>query len=149
MASEKAIYWMAVGLVALVASNHFVERFDGRVVMARATAVVQGISGDSGHLLALANRASGRCTRSQTVIAHAQSRLASVQAMMARREVACARAEAAQARLMAIQQMRAMPNLSSMPKVNIPEIKIPEINPEINIPEISLQQVRVNVDGQI
>jgi hypothetical protein len=148
MASEKAIYWMAVGLVALVGGNHFAQKLDSGALAQRAMAAVERISGESGHYFAVATGASSRCARSEAVIARVQTRLASVQTMMARRQAACTRIEAAQARLTAMQQMHtavAMPNLRMIPEVAIPQIVIPQIV----LPQINLPQVRVNPGGDI
>lgn len=146
MASEKALYWMAVGLVALVAGNHFVERFDGRGLAERSMAAVEWLSGGPAFEAILGN-ASARCARARASIEQAQGRMASVQAgfasaqtMMARQNAACARLQAEEARLMAMQQMQHMQV----------QVLANRGNFRVEIPEIAIPQVRVNVgDGRL
>lgn len=128
MASEKALYWMAVGLMALVMGNHFVERFDGRGLAERSMAAIEKLSAGSGHFLAmtLGGNSSSQCFRAQAALARAQSDFASVQTVIARQDAACARLQAERARLMALQQMHfrvIAPNQNF--RVEIPQIAVP------------------------
>jgi len=132
MASEKALYWMAVGLVALMAGNHFASRFDGRGLAERSMAWVEQLSGQSGSAFAVAeswaSSGSSRCVRAQAAMARAQAHVASVQTAMARQDAACARLQAERARLMTMQQTRVrviVPNQNF--RVEIPEITVPAV----------------------
>lgn len=112
MASEKAIYWMAVGVVALSLGNHFVSRYDGKWLADQSLAAVQRISGQANRAMAMAGLMLGQTLMpllgADTEVARIQTRLASVDTVMARQQAACARLEVERARLMAsqLQQMR-------------------------------------------
>lgn len=112
MASQKALYWMSVGLLALVVGNHFVSKFSGTCLAYKARAAAQRVSGQSDHLLAVAEvmlgRTSTRFDRAQTALAMAETRLASVQTSMARQEAVCARLEAGRARMVVREQLQQM-----------------------------------------
>lgn len=131
MASEKALYWMAVGLVALVAGNHFVARFDGQRLADRSMVVWERLSGQSGHLFStMLDTADSRCARSEAAMARAQARIASAQMSMARQDAACARLQAEKARLMAMEHMQEMSFRVVVPqnfRVEIPEITAPQV----------------------
>ena len=109
MASQKATYWMAVGLLALIVGNHFVSRISGTCLAYKVRAAAERMSGQSGHLMAVAEvmlgRTSTRFDRAQTALAMAQTRLASVQTSMAHQEAVCARVEAVSARTMVREQL--------------------------------------------
>ncbi len=139
MASEKAIYWMAVGLMALVAGNHFMNKIDQKCLNGRALAVVQQLSSEATHSLAMAeamfSRTSLPWSDAEASGARVQAQLASVQTMVARQEAACARVEAQRARIMALQNMRRVEMrvicprqrvAIEMPAIQIPQIEIPE-----------------------
>jgi hypothetical protein len=129
MASEKATYWMAVGLMALVMGNHFVNKFDGNCLANKAQAAVERVSGQATHLMAMAEVAMGRTStrfdRAQAAMAMAQVRMASVQTQFARQQAACARLEAGRARMIMLREIRipvvrprvelAMPRPSALP----------------------------------
>jgi hypothetical protein len=110
MASEKALYWMAVGLLALFVGDHLVQKFDGGCLAHKAGATVERISGEATHLMAMAEvamgRASGRFDRAQAAMAMTQARMASVQTQFARQQAICARLEAGRARMMVRQQLQ-------------------------------------------
>ena len=110
MASEKVIYWVAVGLLALFAGNHFVNKFDGNCLADKAQVTVERVSGEATHLMAMAEvamgRTSGRFERAQAVMAMTQARMASVQTQFARQQAICARLEAGRARMMAQEQLQ-------------------------------------------
>lgn len=122
MASQKALYWMAVGLLALVAGNHFVSKFDGTCLAYKARAAAERMSGQSDYLMAVAEvmlgRTSTRFDRAQAALAMSQTRLASVQTSFARREAVCARVQAVRARIMVQQQLQQM-QIVSRPHVEI------------------------------
>jgi hypothetical protein len=140
MASEKALYWMAVGLVALMAGDHFVSRFDGRAIAGRYAAVMQAVSGESTHMLAMATswagRGSCRFSRGQAAMARAQARMASMETTFARHDAACARVAAQRARIEALQQVQEM------------RLRVVVPNEILKVmPQVEVQPVTVNVDG--
>lgn len=110
MGSEKAWYWIAVGVLALLVSNHFAARYEGEVrcLASRSLAVIEQVSGPATHLMARAEmmlgRGDARFSQAQATLARAQSRMASVQATIARREADFARFEAGHARMEAMQE---------------------------------------------
>jgi hypothetical protein len=110
MASEKALYWMAVGLLALFMGNHFVGKYDGKCLASKAQAAAERMSGQATHLMAMAEVAMGRTStrfdRAQAAMAMAQVRMASVQTQFARQQAACARLEGGRARMMVLQQLQ-------------------------------------------
>ncbi len=112
MGSEKATYWIAVGVLAVVVGSNFAARHaDGvRCLADRSLAAVERVSGQGDRLVAMAEmmlgRGETRFARTQTTLAHAQTRLVSVQTAVACREAAFARIEAEHARIEAMQQLR-------------------------------------------
>jgi len=112
MAPEKAIYWMAVGVMALLLGQHFVGRYDGRCLGDRSLAAVQQISVRASQLKAMAegtlDRATPQFASSETELAGIQTRFASLDSAIARQQAACARLQAEQARRMALQQVQQM-----------------------------------------
>src|SRR5947209_16653960 len=93
MASEKARYWMAVGVAALFLGNSFVgSRSLTPSVTDRSMATAQRISGQAMRYAMLAQVMLGRgeagFVHAQTATACAQTRLAVVQTAMAHREAA-------------------------------------------------------------
>lgn len=128
MASEKAWYWIAVGVMALLVSNNVLARHGGAVrsFADRSVAAVERISGDADRFVAMAEMMLGRgetgFARTQTAVARAQTRLASMEAAMARQQAACARVQAAQARMMVAEHM-SHPAICLRPTVplNIPQ----------------------------
>jgi hypothetical protein len=109
---EKAAYWMAVGVLALVISNNLAARHQGdiRCLASRSLAAVEQFSGHATRVLATAEmmlgRGEPRYVRAQTMVACAQSRLASVQSILAERESALARVQTEHARMVTIEQLR-------------------------------------------
>lgn len=150
MITDKAIYWMAVGIVALAAGNHLVSRFDGRCLSQRTMSVVEHLSGGPA-FAAILDNTSAQCTRAQANMLKAQARIAasqvrfatmqgrfaSAQDMMARHEVAFARLQAESDRLMALQQVQ---------HVNL-QIVAPSQNLRLAIPEIPIPAVHVTMNG--
>jgi len=109
MASEKAVYWLAVALMTISLGNHFANKYEGGCLADRAMATVQRLSSEAGHFLAMGQVAFGAAPRfstPQVAMARVQSGFASMQADIARQQAACARLEAQHARMMAIEQMR-------------------------------------------
>jgi len=112
MGSEKALYWMAVGVLALFVSNNFGARHQGdiRCLASRSLAAVEQLSGHTTHFIAMAEmmlgRSESRFARTQTALARAQDRLASVQATFICREAAFAQLQAQHDRMAAMQEWR-------------------------------------------
>jgi hypothetical protein len=112
MGSEKAGYWIAVTVLALLVSNHFVARHQDEVrcLASRSLAAVEQVSGHASRVMAMAETMRGRSgTRfdlTQTALAGAQTRLALAQSVLARHQAAFARVQAEHARMVAMQQLR-------------------------------------------
>jgi hypothetical protein len=128
MVSEKALYWMAVGVMAFSLGNHFASRYDGKCLADRSLEAVQELSGQASHFVAMAGAMLGRAPLprglTETQVAGIQARLASVDTVMARQQAACARLEVERARMVASQQLRQMRLEVVCPrqtlKVNVP-----------------------------
>jgi len=126
MASEKARYWMAVGVAALFLSNSFVGGpSDWALRLAdRSTATAQRISSQAMRYAVVAQVIFGRSepgfVEAQNATAHAQTRLAFVQTAMAHREAALAQIQTERVRVLA----------------NHPVV-CPRQNFVINVPEIT------------
>jgi hypothetical protein len=111
MVSEKAWYWIAVGVLALMVSNNFAARHQDaiRCLASQSLASVEQVSGHTTHFMAMAEVMLGRggasFARTQTTLARAQTRLASVQTAMACREAAFARLQEEHARITTMQEL--------------------------------------------
>jgi len=105
MASEKATYWAAVGLMAVFIGNGFLVRHDGEVsgLAQQAVASMEQLYSNADRVMAAADMMFGRSelnlAHSQTAFARVEARMATMEAVMSRREVACARVDAARARI--------------------------------------------------
>jgi hypothetical protein len=112
MGSEKALYWITLGVLALFVSNNFATRHEQEVrcLASQAMAAVEQVSSHSTQLIAMAESMLGqgdrRFVRAQTAMAGAQTRLASVQTVIACREAAFARVRAEHARFATMQELR-------------------------------------------
>jgi len=111
MGSEKALYWTAVSVLALLAGNHFVARqADGLGRFAnRSLALIEQASGYANRFMATAETMIGRdgthFVQAQTRLACAQTRLASVQTVIAQHEAAFAQVQAERAQIAAMQPL--------------------------------------------
>src|SRR5579863_3057420 len=114
MVFEKAAYWMAVGVLALIVSNNLAIRHglnlgDGSLAN-RSFAAVEQVAGDAtglvGTMEQMLGRAETRLAHSQSRVACLQTRLASVQSRIAQRETVLARVQAQRARVVAMEQLR-------------------------------------------
>jgi len=132
MASEKALYWMAVGVLALMVGDHFASKLDGKCLEQRALASVQWLANQANHSMALAGATVGRISlpwaHAESSMAGVEARLASVQNAMARQEAACARLQGQRAQMRAMQGMRQLRVICPRQDlhVEIPEIQIPQ-----------------------
>ena len=133
MTSEKAVYWVAVAVMAILLGNHFAKKYDGGCLTDRATATVQQLSVEASHLVAMGQMAFGvapRFTGPEVAMTRVQGRFASMQAGIARQQAACARLEAKHARLMALQQMRNMRVVCPRQRVSVEIPQVPVIPTE-------------------
>ena len=127
MASEKALYWMAVGVAALFLGNSFMG---GRSltprIADRSMATAQRISGQAMRYATLAQVIFGRgeagVVHAQTATARAQARLAVVQAAVAHREAAMARMQAERIRVLANREVVVCPRQNLV--VKLPEVPV-------------------------
>lgn len=129
MASEKAVYWLAVALMTISLGNHFANRYSGGCLADRAMATVQRLSAEADHFLAMGQVAFGAAPRFATPevsMARVQSGFASMQANIARQQAACARLEAQHARMIALEQMRNMRVLCPRQRLNgvVPQVPV-------------------------
>lgn len=112
MATEKGLYWLALGVAAIVLVNGTQfgrQSWLGRLEN-RSIELVERVSGHTTPYLSLAemrfaNRSS-RCVRNDVASARMQADFARVECAMARRQAAFARIQAQEVRLEAMQQMR-------------------------------------------
>jgi hypothetical protein len=125
MASQKVLYWMAVGVAALFLGNSFVGgRSLTPSIADRAMATAQRISTQSMRYAMLAQVIFGRgeasFVQAETATASAQTRLAVVQTAMAHREAALARVQAERIRVLANRRIVACPRQNLV--INLPEV---------------------------
>jgi hypothetical protein len=112
MASEKALYWIGVGLLALFVSNHVALRHRDQVrcVLHASLSGNERLSGHASRMMAAAEMLLGqresRFDHAQLAVDSLQTRLASAQCALTRREAAFARVRAEHARIEAMQQLR-------------------------------------------
>jgi hypothetical protein len=112
MGSEKAWYWIAVGVLALFVSNNFAARHQGEVrcLASRSLAAFEQVPDHTTRLMTMAEMVLGRgetrLARTQTTLARVQTRLATVQTTIECKQSAFARIEAEHARMAAIQELR-------------------------------------------
>ena len=133
MASEKALYWIGVGLLALFVGNHVALRHPDQVrcVLHASLSGNEQWSGHASQMMAAAEMLLGQgdstFNHAQTAVDSLQTRLASAQCAFARHQSAFARPQAEHARIEAMQQLRSqticprqslrivIPDRSSMP----------------------------------
>jgi hypothetical protein len=112
MASEKGIYWLAVGMMAVLFGNSLaVHQHDLYPRLARRTlaAAEQVFDEATSHIdtaIMASSQPGNRSTYPAFVAARGQTRLASVQAKLACGEARLARLQAHQERMMALAQVR-------------------------------------------
>ena len=109
MASERALYWMAVGLMAVLLGNHFAAKY-------------QSCLRDS---IAMVLERTPSLGSSELLTTPVEARLASLQANFAHQRAACALVEAERARVMAMEQIEAGRVRGTCPRQNV-RIVIPE-----------------------
>jgi uncharacterized protein HemX len=112
MGSEKAWYWIAVGVLALLVTNGFAARHkDDLLRLAeQSQAAIEQASIPATRLMATAEamlgRGESRFVRAQSGLAQAETRLASAQTEIECHQAAFARMQAEWARAVAIEQLR-------------------------------------------
>jgi hypothetical protein len=125
MASEKATYWIAVAVLAVVVGNHIASRIEGRCVSDRAQAVVQRLSSQASQLIAMADVMLGR---TEAGLGQSDLAMARVQGAIARQQAACARIQAERS-MMVLQQVERMRVPVVCPRqrvqVVIPQLPVP------------------------
>jgi hypothetical protein len=112
MASEKGMYWIAVGVMALLFGNSMVVRqhdLYSRLAHHAIAAVGQVLDEATTHIdaaIMTLSQPGNRSAYPAFAVARAQARLASVQAKLACGEARLARLQAQQERAMALAQVR-------------------------------------------
>src|SRR6266550_7769075 len=127
MASEKAQYWMAVGVAALFLGNSFVGgRSLTPSIADRSMATAQRISGQAMRYATFAQVIFGRSqagfVQAQSATACAETRLAVVQTAIAHHEAALAKVQAEKIRVLANRAAVAHPRQNLM--INLPDVPV-------------------------
>jgi hypothetical protein len=112
MASEKAWYWISVGVLAVLVSNNVAGNYQGeiRCLASRSLAAFEQFPDRASGLMAMAEmmlgRGESRLARTQTTLARVQTRMSAAQSAIACKEAAFARIEAEHARMQALQELQ-------------------------------------------
>jgi hypothetical protein len=114
MASERVMYWMAVGLMALLLGNHFAAKYD-RCLRESIAGVLERTP---------------NLPPPEIFTAPVAAQLASMQAKIAQERAACALVQAQRAQMMAMEQMEAVRPRGICPRQHV-KIRIPEPPPPI------------------
>ena len=123
MVFEKALYWLAVALMAVFLDNHFAKNYKGNCLTDRAVASLQRFSAQADHLGAVAQSAfegNSQFADSQMAMARVQTHLASMQEALARRQASCSRAQAQRVKMMALEQMQHIRVACPRQRIEIP-----------------------------
>lgn len=133
MASEKALYWVGVGLLALFVGNHVAlgHRDQVRCLLPSSLSGSEPLSSVANRMVATVEMALGRgesrFDHAQLAVDGLQTRLASAQCALARHQAGFARVQAEHARIEAMQELQSelicprqnlrivVPGRSSMP----------------------------------
>ena len=127
MASEKALYWIGVGLLALFVGNHVAFRHPNQVrcLLRSSLSGSEPLSSHANRMMATVEMVLGqgesRFDHAQMAVDGVQTRLASAQCALARHQAAFARVQAEHARMEAMQELRS-------------QIICPRPNPRIVVP---------------
>jgi hypothetical protein len=111
MTSGKATYWLAVGVLALLAGNSFLARHgaDLQSLARRSRVMAEVVSGHASGSLDSAemvfDQGATHFDRAQNALACAQTRLATVQASLARHQGAFAKIQVEHAREVAMEEL--------------------------------------------
>ena len=112
MASEKALYWIGVGLMAFFVGNHVaLGHWDqARCLLHRSLSGNEHLSSDASRMVATVEMVLGqgesRFDHAQMAVDGVQTRLASAQCALARHQAAFAQVQAEHARMEAMQELR-------------------------------------------
>jgi hypothetical protein len=111
MASEKATYWVAVGIMAVLLGHHFTGKLDRGCFRGRALYAAERVADSASRVVdrsqGVFDRGTSRYERVQSRVAFAQSRMASVQTLLDSKESALAQAEALrEQRVLMLDQVR-------------------------------------------
>jgi len=138
MVSDKAMYWMAVGVLALVAGNSLMTRHGDWVsclggeslhAAQRVTDRVMAMVRPGGTLFDGTN---DRFARSELAVARVQTRIASVQARVATRQAELARMEAEKVRTFDFNMVnRTVKCPRQAVRVEVPEVQV-EVSDDLN-----------------
>jgi hypothetical protein len=129
MASDKGLYWMALGVLALGFGNSLVSQHSNclRSFAGRAAVVVQQVSAQALDRVAMAEMMLGKgeasVARTQTAVDRAQVRVASVQSVLTRRQAGMVRLQSE--RIQMITQENVNRTLARCPRKTI-TVEIPE-----------------------
>jgi hypothetical protein len=124
MTSEKGLYWLAVGIMAIVFTNSAATRQGWLAsVEGRSMQLANQISARAMATLNLAQLRVGpqQCARTQAAVMRAQAKFGCMQAAVARQQAAFARLEAQRARMEAFQNM----HIDMVPQARNFRIEIP------------------------
>jgi hypothetical protein len=123
MKTEKAMYWVTLGVLALSLNPTALHRSVANRVEAVVNQISDQLAENTDRVSAVAfDRGFANFEKSQTKLACAQARLASLQTSMARRQADFARLEAARSQFIALHQARQISIVC--PRVKISGIKI-------------------------
>jgi hypothetical protein len=129
MVSEKGVYWMALGVLALGLSNSLVNQHGDclRGFAGRAVAVAEGLSAQAMSRVEMAEMMLGKgeagVARTQATVGQAQVRLASVQTVLARHQAEMTRVQGE--RIQVITQERVNRALARCPRKTI-TVEVPQ-----------------------
>jgi hypothetical protein len=111
MGSERALYWIAVSVLAVFVSNNFAVRHQDavRCLASRSLVAIEQVSGHANGVIEMAEtmlgRGEPRFDHAQMALDSVQTRLASAQCVLARHQAAFARVQAEHARMEAMQHL--------------------------------------------
>jgi hypothetical protein len=129
MSSEKAVYWVAVAIMALFVGNHFASKYQGSCLADRPMSAVQHLGAEVTRVAVMAQATlSGTPSfaAKEAVLARVQGHLASVEASMARQQAACARLQAQHARMIALQQVQNLRVVCPKQSITVELPRIPQ-----------------------
>lgn len=136
MTSEKGLYWIAVGFLALIVTNNLVVKRESTGHIAdRSLNAAQQLAGRGTRYLSSLETVVGikqsECPRTQVAMARAQTRLATLQTVIAREQTGMARLETQKARVMTLRNMKHaelfLPrNMKTDMKIEAPEAPDPQ-----------------------
>src|SRR5438067_1587096 len=112
MASEKALYWIGVSILALMVGNHVAlrQRDQVRCLLRSSLSGNEHLSSHASRMMATAEmvlgRGESRFDHAQIAVDSVQTRLASAQCALSRHEAAFARVQAEHARMEAMEELR-------------------------------------------